>query len=263
MMAIDLEHFGLGEQLRCTTAVRVASQGHATFEAAAGAIVRSLHRELAASGAHDASRACALVRCYKTHPYGALPPDLKKFARGMLPVGEHPRPAMRCLTLMGTAGDDPSWNSRQESRHHQAIPLASTDVLERAPMIARLFRDFGLEPAEVVAPTPDVVRDRRGKNYGVFHVEEALGSPAIPAQDDFVRRHRIRSVVGFGGSLPTGDLFAVVLFARVHVHAEAADRFRAVALGVKAALFGYGLDETFDVAPGELGMPRDARLPAG
>jgi hypothetical protein len=250
-MPIDLEHFGLGEQLRCATVVRSIGAGHATLEAAARAITRSFHHELQSSrvaGTGDPTRACALVRCYKTHPYATLPADLQRFARDMLPIGARPRPAMRCLTLMASAGDEPSWNSRHDSRGHQAIPLASPEMLEKAPMIAQLVRDFGLEPAEVVAPFRAVVRDRKGKNYGVFHVEEALGSPAIPAQDEFVRRHGIRSAVGFGGSLPTGDLFAVILFTRVRVDAAAAERFRAVALNVKSAFFGFAEDATFDAA---------------
>lgn len=55
------------------------------------------------------------------------------------------------------------------------------------------------------------MRDLRGKTYGVFHVAEARESAYVPAQADFVVPYGIRSVVGFGGPLATGDLFAVIL----------------------------------------------------
>jgi hypothetical protein len=117
-------------------------------------------------------------------------------------------------------------------------------------MIERLVRDFGLVPADLVESSATGVRRRRGRNYGIFHVDEALGSPVIPAQETFVRRHGIRSVVGFGGSLSTGDVFAVVLFCRVHVPLAVAEQFRALALHVKSALFAFADRDAFDaIAP--------------
>ena len=50
------------------------------------------------------------------------------------------------------------------------------------------------------------------KTYNVFHVPEAFDNPLIPAQEDFVLPYRIKSVLGFGGLLPSGDIFAVILF---------------------------------------------------
>jgi hypothetical protein len=243
-MPLSLERFGLSEQLRCSALVRRATDGTATMEAAAREICRCLYDELR-EGEHG-TRAAALVRCYKTHPYAGLPLDLQRFARSMLPVRERPRGTLRCLTLLASAGDEPSWNTRQGSQGHRAVPLPSPDFIERAPMIAQLVRAFGLDFADVVAPPEDVMRDRKGKNYGVFHVEQALGSPYIPAQSDFVRRHAIRSVVGFGGALVSGDLFAVIVFARVPVSAEVADRFRKLALDVKTAFFAFDDGQVFD-----------------
>jgi hypothetical protein len=195
----------------------------------------------------DASRACVLVRCYKTHPFGELDLGLKRFARGLLATGADPAPDMRCLTLLATVGEERAWNSRQRSRAHRAIPLPSPEIVEKAPMIAQLIRQFGLDIADVVRPSPDVVRDLGGKTYGVFHVEHAAGSQFIPAQEEFVLRFGVRSVLGFGGSLRTGDLFAVVLFARVPISTTVADRFRTLALEVKSAFFPYSASETFDL----------------
>jgi hypothetical protein len=82
----------------------------------------------------------------------------------------------------------------------------------------------------------------------VFHVEEALGSPHIPAQSAFVEKYNVRSVLGFGGSLRTGDLYAVIMFSRAHVPAVSAERFRTLALDVKAALYMFDESATFSEA---------------
>jgi hypothetical protein len=240
-MPSDLTKFGLSEMLRCSTELRRATKAAPTMEEAAQRVCRVLYEELVTP---EKSKACALVRCYKTHPYGKLEPELQAFARAVLEA-KTPAPTMRCLTLIGTAGDDPAWNSRRASVEHQAIPLPSADIIEKAPMIAQLIRQFGLELADVVQPATDLIRGVPGKTYGVFHVPEAVGSPYIPAQRDFVRKFGIRSVVGFGGSLPSGDFFAVILFSRVPISSETADRFRNLALDVKSGFFPYREGEIF------------------
>ena len=248
-MTTELSKFGLPEMLRCSLGVRKAASGSPSMEAAAQRVCRYFYDELCAD---DELRACVLVRCYKTHPFGRLPSDLQEFAAralGASPHVEPPSTTMKCLTLLASAGDEPEWNDRRASAAHRAIPLPSPRIVERAPMIAQLIRDFGLDIAKLVEPSDDVVRDIAGRTYGVFHVEHALGSPFIPAQDTFVEPHGVRSVVGFGGSLPSGDLFAVILFSRVHVSADSADRFRTLALDVKSVFFPFWDSKVFEEAP--------------
>ena len=242
-MASNLESFGLTEMLRTSGAIHRRARSAPTMESCARHICRALYDELVGP---DGGRACVLVRCYKTHPYADLPSDLQRFAQRMLDTVDAPWPRMKCLTLLGTIGEQPSWNARRSSRGHQAIPLASAQMVDRAPMIAQLIKDFGLELADVLDPSAEVVRNLAGRTYEVFHVPEANGSPSIPAQGEFVERHGVRSVVGFGGSLATGDLYAVILFTRVAIDAEAAQRFRAIALDVKTLFFRYSDAEVFD-----------------
>lgn len=230
-MTYNLTEFDLGDMLKCSLRLRETASGAPTLEASAQRICRFLYGELHGS---DGQRACALVRCYKTHAYGSLEPDLQSFARNVLD-GETPRSTMKCLTLMATVGQSAGWNSRYLSRGHKTIPLPSPEIVEKAPMISQLIKELGLDLSSVLQPSPDIVKELAGKRHGVFHVENALGSPYIPAQQEFVTRFGIRSVLGFGGILATGDLFAVILFATVHVPASAADRFRTLALDVKSA----------------------------
>lgn len=249
-MPTALKSFGLTEMLRCSVALRRAAAGARNMEDAARRICRYLYSEFGAvttaAGASEriGGGDCALVRLYKTHPYNRLEPSLRRFADKQL-GGEKAPPGLRCLTLLGSAGDEPDWNDRNTSRGHRAIPLPSPRIVEQAPMVAQLIRQFGLDLADVVSPSPEFVREMAGRSYGVFHVENAVGSPFIPAQD-FVARYGIRSVIGFGGALRSGDIFATIMFSRVEITPEVAERFRTIALDVKSALFNFDDDQVFD-----------------
>jgi hypothetical protein len=258
-MASDLSRFGLTEMLRCSRILHSTAAGAPSMEATARLICRALYDELRGP---DGERACALIRCYKTHPFGALPADLRRFARQASGESSTPAETMRCLTLLASVGSEPQWNARTTSKSHQAIPLPSPQMVAKAPMIAALIRDFGLELADITDPKPEDVRNTEGKSYGVFHVEHALGSRSIPAQEEFVARYRVQSVVGFGGSLASGDLFAVILFSRVTVSAESAERFRTLALDLKALFFPFTESSVFDRPEPEHRSTAEIGLPA-
>lgn len=254
-MSFDLRQFGISEMLRCGREVRAAAAaGDGCMELAAGAVVRYLYD--AFRSAEDGTRQCVLARFYKTHPYDLLEPDLQRFADALL--GAPPRdPGIKCLTLLATVGDEPDWCDRHRSRGHRAIPLASEELVEQTPMIAQLFRGFGLDVRQVVRPGAPLLHATGSRSFDVFHVAEALGSPHIPAQSGFVEPYGVRSVVGFGGALRSGELFAVILFARVPIPTHAAERFRNIALDVKYALFNIGNDAVFLESGGA--APRGAR----
>lgn len=201
-------------------------------DAAAASIVQYLYRNLAT--AHKGERACALVRFYTTTRFDGLDPQQAEFAREAL--GASPEPTMKCLTLVASAGDDPAWNDPALSLGHRAIPLPSQASVERLPMVAQLFRELGLDVGAFLSRDPRLMVDIATNSYNVFYVEEAAGSPHVPAQENFVEPYGIRSVVGFGGVLPTDELYSVIMFTRVHVPRQNAAMFRVVALSVKEAL---------------------------
>jgi hypothetical protein len=243
-MTYDLTKFDLGDMLKCSLRLREIAAGAPTLEVSAQRICRFLYDELHGPGK---PHACALVRCYKTHPFGALDSELQGFARGAL-GSTYASPSMKVLTLMATVGETSAWNSRHLSRGHRAIPLPSREIVEKAPMISQLIKELGLELSALLQPSPEVVKELAGKRHGVFHVENALGSPYIPAQEEFVVKYGIRSVLGFGGMLFTGDLFAVILFSTVHVPSSAADRFKTLALDVKSAFSRFSEASVFNPA---------------
>jgi len=49
----------------------------------------------------------------------------------------------------------------------------------------------------------------------------------------------VQSVLGFGGMLSTGDLFAVILFAKIHVPRAMTDPAKSLALRAKEAVHRF------------------------
>jgi len=242
-MSYSLKDFDLAEMLRCGLDLRRETKECGCMEDAAGSIVRYFND--AFRDPETGERECALVRFYKTHSFGGLEGELQSFAKGLMGGSQPPADAMKCLVLLASAWQEVSWNSRHMSRGHRAIPLPSVGMVEQAPMIAQLVRQLGLDLQHVVEPRAGVVGELGGKTYNVFYVPRALGSPAIPAQDDFVRKYGIRSVIGCGGIHLTGDLYAAILFSKVDVPPESAERFRNIALDLKLCIAPFRDDRVF------------------
>ncbi len=222
----------LGEMVQIGARLRNLKTGTTCLEDVATGACQYLYRNL--SGDQN-QRACPLVRFFITHPYGQLPLDLQDFARAALHDVEEPSLGMRCLVLLGTAGDLPEWNSRAHSNGHKAIPLVSEEAVKSFPMISNLANQFGLEGKNLIHPSPDFFLDQAGRSFNVFYVPTALDSPLIPAQQNFVVPHNIQSVIGFGGPLPSGDIFAMILFTRIVLSHDIAELFKPVSLSLKLA----------------------------
>ena len=225
--------FGLADMVRCGSALRRLVGESASMEDGAQSATRFLYEHLRVKGASQ--RCCALVRFFKTHPYAGLSQELRAFALSVV-SGAALSMETKCLTLLASTGDEPQWNARRASKGHQSIPLVSEAMVERFPMIAQLVRQLGLTTAELVRTPAGIIRELEQRRFGVFHVPVAAGSPFVPAQRDFVEPQRIASVLGFGGILPDGELFAMIMFARVSIPAATADMFRTVALNLKLGL---------------------------
>ena len=239
----NLTRFSIGDVLECSAALSKIGTDANSMEGAAQEIVNYLYAEL--GGPDSGEKACALVRFYKIHDFGQLPILLRGFARnaaGGVPL----QPETKCLTLLATAGDRPEWNDRTRSLNHQAIPLLSEQMVMRSPMIAQMIQEMGLEIREVIAPGPGLLmEDASKRSYNVFYVPEALNSLYIPAQQDFVMPYNIRSVIGFGGLLPSKELFVVILFSKTAISAEAANLFKSIALSVKGSLLPFARGTVF------------------
>jgi len=161
-------------------------------------------------------------------------------------------PNMRCLALMATRGVRTVWNDVATSMRHQCIPLPSVEVVGRAPMIAQLLDQFGISVERLVARVPldaaqaGIVADAAETvDFNAFHVTEALGSPFVPAQAEFIAPFGVQSVLGLGGLLAEGNIFAVILFTRVPVSSEVAASFRALGPVLREVLLPFPERNTF------------------
>jgi hypothetical protein len=254
-MSFSLLRFGLNEMLSCGADLRRAALGATSIEEVADSVVRYFYAQALGE---DGKRECVMARFYMTVPFASLQPDSRQFAARFL--GDQPAgPELQCLTLLGTVGDEPGWNSRWTSHGHHAIPLPTVEFVKSAPMIAELVRSVGLDAADLVSPRPEVLRAAQGKTYNVFYVRDADGSQYIPAQD-FVSRYGVRSVLGFGGVLLTGEFYSVILFTRVSIPPETADRFRNIALDLKLGVSAAPIQGTFiqDERPRPIEILKDA-----
>ncbi len=223
------------DDLRALSArLRAIAHEVTTMEEAARRVVDALYDEF---GDGNGERATVLVRLYKTHPYGELPADLQEFAAKL--VDGELDPELRCFTLLATRGELPEWNDRRLSHGHRAIPLPSAQMVEMLPMVVQLIRQVGLEPEDVVNPDKGSLIELSQRTYDVFHVPEAVGSPHLPAQEEFVVKHGVASALGFGGMLYSGDFYSVVLFSRVPIDHARAHTIKVLGLAVRVALMPF------------------------
>ena len=233
---LDFSRFSMRDMVECALVLRSMGDRAGSMEEVAERIVTKFDDWFRVP--ETGEPACVMVRLFKTHEYQYLPGDLQTIARGQM-ASTPPEPATRCLTLLGTTGLLPQWQSRLQSKAHQVIPLPSVDVMKQFPMIVQLVRQLGLEVGPMLDGSPAPVVDWEQRAFDVFHVAEAVGSPSIPAQAEFVIPHGVRSVLGFGGMLPSHGLFAVILFSRVPIARNTAELFRPLAVCVKLALMPF------------------------
>ncbi len=232
----DLAQFSMKDMSQCSSWLRRAGEQAHSMEEASTNIVRYLYDQLVDTQTGD--KACVLARFFVTQSYKHLDSQLRTFADGLM--GElSPSADMKCLTLLATVGSRPEWNARAKSEGHQTIPLSSPEAVARIPMVAQLIKQFELDITTVLRPAPELLLALGQQTFNVFHVPEALGSPHIPAQEEFVKPYAVRSVLGFGGVLPSGSLYALILFARVQIPRMTADLFKPLALSVKIALLPF------------------------
>jgi hypothetical protein len=232
----DLATFTKDDMCHCAVTLRNMDERSENIEETAGRIVRYLYENLIDQ--RTGKKACALIRFFKTHPYMDLSEDLQEVAKAVV-KGQSIYRATKCLTLLATAGDEPHWNYRQGSRGHQAIPLIDQEFVNRAPMILQLIQQFGLEVSAVIDTAPTLITALPHKAFNVFYVAKALGSPYIPAQKEFVVPYQVQTVLGFGGILPSGELFAVILFSKAAIPLKTANHFKWISAYVRIAIESF------------------------
>lgn len=233
----DLADFKLSDAASCSMALRKTGFNADSMEDVAKTATRFLYENMLDKRA--GTRACALVRIFKTHSFDALGKDLKSRIETSQDRHITYFPGMRCMVLLATAGDLPEWNDRIQSKNHQAIPLPSPEIVGKMPMISQLLKQLNFNLTTITKPSSSLFLDPEESNFGVFFIPEAQDSPHIPDQETFVRKHKVQSVFGFGAMLPSNNMFAAVLFSKVPISRESANFFKTFALSLKVALVPF------------------------
>jgi hypothetical protein len=188
-------------------------------------------------------QSAVLVRVFATVPFAMLPASNRTFVERL--AGDRARdvlgPKTPVLSLLGTRGAVPRWNSRHLSEGHVGIPLASAEFVDAIPMIASLVKQLGVAIEGAGDVETAIVTSSLGRAAGVFYVDDA--ATAVDSKNrriitgrDFVQEHGVRTVFGFGGAYAlTGTFVVTVVFTRETIARSQAERFMRLANQLKAS----------------------------
>ncbi|HSA48775.1 MAG TPA: SpoIIE family protein phosphatase [Yinghuangia sp.] len=100
------------------------------------------------------------------------------------------------------------------------VALASEVDRQELPHDERDFDSSGINAAG-----PDTDADADSERHAIAHIPDPLAA-----------RHEVRTVLGYAGALPGGDLFAVLLFTAAHVPLSTAESLRGLTAATRLAL---------------------------
>ncbi len=192
-----------------------------------------------------------LTRLFATIPFKDLPKSNKEFVKTLAHssgVSKQIKEETLILSLLGTRGAKPEWNDRRKSKGHVGIPLASSDFIDKIPMMSRLLKQLGAG-IDWIEETDTKLVAKTFKNIsGVFYVKDAetevdnKGRKIIAAQD-FVKEEKVKTVFGIGGTyVKTSLFFTNIIFLREFIEKQMAEQFMLQANKFKIATTGLVAD---------------------
>ena len=188
-----------------------------------------------------------LVRLFATIPYEYLPAPNQAFVNRLATsqdISHLIHDQTLVLSLLGTQGENASWNDRHNSEDHAGIPLASADFIDAIPMMSRLLKELGVSLDWIDDQDTKMVLQTEGKMAGLFYVPDARvtvdnkGRKIIAAQD-FVADSNVKTVFGFGGgyrmSLTNETFITVIIFTRETIERSQVEMFKMLSSVIKTA----------------------------
>jgi hypothetical protein len=111
---------------------------------------------------------------------------------------------------------------------------------------------MGMGISNVLYPDTKLSSELEERIFNVYHVPEALGNPHIPDQEEFVIPFGVKSLMGFGGMLPTGNLFIMLIFSKAKIPRNTANLFKNIALHVRMAALPFVNEKIFVIDKDEI-----------
>lgn len=226
---VSLTALSLVDVVRCIARVREQAASAVSLEEFAQGLMECCQQTFRLP--HTSDPEIVLGRCFVTRPFRELSDEVQDWLQQGEDRISDPSTG-HCLSLVGSAGLVAGWNEPTVSSRYRAIPIDSDRFAIRFPMFAEIFRQIGI-PIDKPRLGEGMNIGSAGTGCNVFSVPVALGSPYVPAQNDFVRPFGVRSVVGFGGWYGDGRYFLVVLFSRVSIPQPSVELLRLLALAVR------------------------------
>jgi hypothetical protein len=227
---------------RCSLVLRQLGKNSASMQESSQKIVDYIYEHFYDSETEHNS--CALVRLFKTHPYGALEDSFQASARSLikdtLPVAD-----TKCWTLLASAGKEPHSNYSLVNKNI-VIPLVNQELVAEMPGIAELILRLGLDIPTVLGMAPEKMLESEHKLLNAFYISNAKDSPFIAEQDSLIIPYGVKSVLGIGGLLPSGSLFVVMIFLKIEIPKTMAEMLKNLALAIKTSLLPFDGKVSFD-----------------
>jgi len=202
-----------------------ALRSRRTFQEAAQSFTELLYEELESS--------TVLVRVFTTVRFGALPrPDQQFVSRLATDRGcrDELDDQTTVVSLLGTRGRQSSWNQRYQSKSRLAIPLLSVSFIRTIPLSARLLNATDTGVRWIEKQQTRIVVKSFGQMAQLLYVDDAKAAITedgfkIVADQDFVERFDIRTVLGLGGVYLNGSYVSAMLFTNEFIPQEKVEKF--------------------------------------
>lgn len=190
-----------------------------------------------------------LVRLFAAIPFRDLPAPNQVFVTKLAAsaaIKHLIKDQTLVLSLLGTRGEEATWNNRHNSQGHVGIPMASADFIEAIPMMSRLLKELELDLDWIDSGDTEIVAKTIGKMAGVFYVPDAKttvdskGRKIIAAQD-FVDAYNVKTVFGLGGGylyLGSSTFLTNIVFTREMLEKRQVERFMPLINTLKTATAG-------------------------
>lgn len=226
---------------KCSLVLRHLGKKAASMQDSSQKIVDYIHEHFYDSETEQNS--CALVRLFKTHPYGELTDSLQASARRLM-TPTIPMADMKCWTLLA-AGKEPQSNYSLIAKNI-VIPLVNQELVAEMPAMAELISQLDLDIPTVLGMAPEKMLESEHKLLNIFYIPNAKDSPFIAEQDSLIIPYGVKSVLGIGGLLPSGSLFVVMIFLKVQISKNSTEMLKNLALAIKTSLLPFDGEVIFN-----------------